>query len=54
MMQYEKDLIYTILPNLTKAVDRLANELKRYNDNREQEQSESNEAPDEDEDWKGK
>lgn len=32
MMQYEKDFIYKVLPNLTKAVNHLADELKRYND----------------------
>lgn len=33
MMQYEHDFIYQILPNLTKAVKDLTNEIKRYNDN---------------------
>jgi len=33
MMKYEHDFIYQILPNLTKAVKDLTNEIKRYNDN---------------------
>jgi hypothetical protein len=32
-MKYEHDFIYQILPNLTKAVKDLTNEIKRYNDN---------------------
>lgn len=37
MMKYEQDFIYKIIPNLTDAVEKLAKELKRYNDNKEAE-----------------
>jgi hypothetical protein len=41
MYQYEKDFIYKTLPELTKAVNNLAAELKRYNNN----QSKTNNEP---------
>ena len=33
MTRMEQDLIYHIIPNLTKAIEGLTDELKRYNDN---------------------
>jgi len=31
-MKYEQDFIYQIIPNLTRAIEGLTKELKRYND----------------------
>lgn len=39
MMRYEQDFIYQIVPNLTKAIEGLTKELKRYNDRNESESS---------------
>ena len=32
MMKYEQDFIYQIIPNLTRSIEGLTKELKRYND----------------------
>lgn len=33
MTGYEQDFIYKVLPRLTKAIEGLTTEIKRYNDN---------------------
>ena len=46
MMGYEKDFIYKMLPSLTKAINRLADEVHTLNENlgnNKENQSESNE-----------
>ena len=48
MQVYERDLIYRVLPQLTSAINTLAEELKRYNDSREYE-SEPTEKKEKDE-----
>lgn len=37
MLKYEHDFIYKIIPDLTNAIENLSQELKRYNDNMEEE-----------------
>lgn len=44
MLKYEHDFIYKIIPDLTNAIENLSKELKRYNDNMEEEKKCSKET----------